>query len=182
MNVTIWCSSPASRNVPWPLQTSTTVPEIFAKFTRFIIRPHDGHGRYRTAAAECVTGRTGSDPVAVDRLGPIPNTAACASPSAHTRSNAAASSHTPPHIAHSNSVVGPTCTRRISRPQPGHGVFVSSVARRAAAAPQCGQYALPANIRAKHEGQLIVANSAWQYAHALSAAAAGLPQLAQCSV
>ena len=63
----------------------------------------------------------------------------------------------------------------------GHRVSVSPATARAVAAPQCGQNALPANIIAKHDGQLTVASSAWQYAHVRSPAAAGLPQFGQCS-
>jgi hypothetical protein len=46
--------------------------------------------------------------------------------------------------------------------QAGHFVSVPGPTARAAAAPQCGQYALPANISAKHDGQLTVASSARQ--------------------
>lgn len=54
-------------------------------------------------------------------------------------------------------------------------------AARSAFAPQCGQYADPANISAKHFGQLTVASWAWQYLHEASPAAAGPPQLGQWS-
>jgi len=52
---------------------------------------------------------------------------------------------------------------------------------RARRAPQDGQYIAPANINAKHAGQLIVASVAWQYLQDASSGAAGAPQFGQCN-
>jgi len=70
-------------------------------------------------------------------------------------------------------------TSCIALRQPGHLAPTVPLSARARLAPQCGQYADPANISAKHFGQLTVASCAWQYRHAASSGAAGPPQLGQ---
>jgi excisionase family DNA binding protein len=58
-------------------------------------------------------------------------------------------------------------------------VRVPAVSVRARRAPQVGQYTEPANMTAKHAGQLTAASAAWQYLQLWSPGPAGAPQFGQ---
>jgi len=71
----------------------------------------------------------------------------------------------------------------ISSLQRGHFKIESSaVVGSAAAAPQCGQCRLPANIIAKQEGQAIVASFDSQYRHRGESDEIAAPQFGQLRV
>ena len=155
MNVTMACSSPASRNVPWPRQTSMTVPESRPKFS---------------GSSSCRSRRTGgSGPGAARRCRRVRvsqrcRTAACAPrgrrrcarnpprrPRRRRTPRTRGAQTSPMRDAHHGAAAGRARRRRGLRRRP--------VAERA---PHVGQNADPSNISAKQRGQLTVASRARQ--------------------
>src|SRR2546427_2408492 len=104
MNSTTCRSSLWSNQLPCCLHQSITTPEQPAKLTRFISRPHNGHGTYIRAEVETL-------PLACSAEGSAtPRTASCLSRSSHTCWKEELSTHNPPHWRHSLKLVLPTLT------------------------------------------------------------------------
>ena len=175
MKVTIWCSSPASRNVPWPRQTSITAPESLPKFTRFIILPQREARPVAHAAAAGASRR------------PRRRSDGAPPPATRARRTAARRRRRRPRRRRSRRTRAAAASRSSTRcsslrhaGQRARGVVFRLGAGRARRRTS-GRTRAPSNTSAKQDGQLTVASRALAIRAAAALGSAAAPQLGQCS-